>query len=74
VRTLKPGGRFAGDFFGPRNAWAGRPGMTFLTREQLTLLCQGLQIEHFVEEEGQRPTALEGVQAFHGYQIAVRKV
>jgi SAM-dependent methyltransferase len=71
--ALKPGGRFAGDLFGTRHAWASAPELTFLTREQASALCRGLQVEHFVEEEGERQTALQGVQHWHGFAVVARK-
>jgi SAM-dependent methyltransferase len=71
--ALKTGGRFAGDLFGPRSAWASQGELTFLSREQVNALCQGLQVEHFAEEEGERQTALQGVQHWHGFSVVVRK-
>jgi tellurite methyltransferase len=58
VMALKPDGRFAGDFFGTRNAWPRQANMTLLTREEVMALCQPLYLEYFIEEEGERPTAL----------------
>jgi SAM-dependent methyltransferase len=71
--ALKPGGRFAGDLFGPRHAWAGQSELTFLSREQVTRLCADLVLEHFAEEEGDRPTALDGMQHWHGFALVARK-
>jgi SAM-dependent methyltransferase len=73
VAALKPGGRFAGDFFGNRGAWRREAPMTFLTRDELTRLCAPLHIEYFIEEEGERPTALDGIQRVHGFSVVVRK-
>src|ERR1041385_2791636 len=65
VSALKPGGRFAGDFFGPRHVCANRPGMSPHTVEQVKALCLSLALEYFVEEEGERRTTLEGIQHWH---------
>jgi SAM-dependent methyltransferase len=71
--SLTAGGRFAGDLFGTRNAWASRGELTFLSREAVTRLCANLVLEDFREEEGERPTALEGVQYWHGFAVVARK-
>jgi hypothetical protein len=59
--------------FGTRNAWASRGELTFLSREAVTRLCANLVLEDFREEEGERPTALEGVQYWHGFAVVARK-
>lgn len=73
VSALRPGGRFAGDLFGVRHAWADRAQMTFHTVDQVKALCQSLILEYFIEEEGERPTALEGLQHWHGISVIARK-
>ncbi len=73
VGALRPGGRFAGDFFGDRHGWSGRPGMTFHTKEQVHALCRPLVLEWFSEGEGLRPTALEGNRPWHSYDVIARK-
>ncbi len=32
--ALPDGGRFSGQWYGPRDSWLGRPGMTFVSREE----------------------------------------
>ncbi len=71
--ALKPGGRFAGDFFGTRHAWADRPAMTVHTREQVTAHCQALSLEDFIEEAGERLTAVEGLQQWHAFSVIAKK-
>jgi tellurite methyltransferase len=73
LSALKPGGRFAGDFFGVRHVWAQRAWMTFHTREHIDRLCQSLRVEYFIEEEGERATALEGIQHWHAYSLCAKK-
>ena len=73
VASLRAGGRFAGDFFGVRHAWATRQAMTFHTVEQITALCQPLHIEYFITEEGGRVTARDGLQPWHAYAVIARK-
>ena len=49
--ALPAGGRFAGQFFGPRDDWAGDPGIADLTRAELRALVSAFEIERFDEEE-----------------------
>jgi tellurite methyltransferase len=71
--ALKPGGRFAGDFFGNRHAWAVRPSMTTHTIEQVKQLGQNLTLEYFIEEEGETSTVSDGIQHWHAFALVLRK-
>ena len=73
VTALKPDGRFAGDFFGPRHAWATRRDMNFHDADQVRALCRDLLVEYFIEEEGEKITATRGPQHWHAYSIVARK-
>ncbi len=73
VDSLRPGGRIAADFFGPLHAWADNERMTFHTAAQIRELCGPLYIEFFGEEEGERPTALQGIQHWHGFTLIAGK-
>ena len=73
LAALKPGGRFAGDFFGPRHAWSGRDDMNFHTADQVRALCRSLHVEYFISEEGEKITATKGPQHWHAYAIVGRK-
>src|SRR5690606_31236708 len=50
TESLRAGGRFAGDFFGVRHAWAGEKSMTFHTEEQVRALCAPLRVEYFIAD------------------------
>jgi hypothetical protein len=71
--ALKPGGIFAGDFFGPRHVWATRPGVTTHSADQLKTLYQSLRREYFIEEEGETLTVSEGMQHWHSFSLILRK-
>jgi tellurite methyltransferase len=73
VASLGSGSRFAGDLFGQRNAWITNKQMTFHTVEQVRELFRPLEIEFFNEEEGERPTALQGNQHWHGFAVVARR-
>jgi tellurite methyltransferase len=72
--ALAEGGRFAGDFFGPRHAWANVEKMTSHTKEEVMNLLDGLHLEFFVEEEGEAKTADKGLQHWHMYSVCARNV
>ncbi len=72
AHSVKPGGRFAGNFFGPRDSWANVPKMTFHTAEQVRALMDGLEIETFeeTEEDGQ---SANGPKHWHVFTVIARK-
>ncbi len=51
VAAIRPGGRFAGHFFGKRDSWAPIPNRTHHTREEILKLLEGFSIEMIREEE-----------------------
>ena len=73
VRTaLRPGGRFAGHFFGPRDAWADDPRLTILDEEAVRELCDGLQVERWHEIDGE-VRAAAGPKRAHAFEVIVRR-
>lgn len=75
VAALVVNGRFAGDFFGIRHAWASKTdNILFHTKEQILTMCNDLQLEYFIEEEGEGQTALSGVQHVHKFSLCVQKL
>lgn len=73
ARSLKPGGRFAGQLFGPRDAWHGRDAITFLTRDETLRLLAGFSIEHFEEEETDATTPCGEAKHWHLFHIVARR-
>lgn len=73
VGALEPGGRIACDLFGSRHAWATNPAMTFVTREMLDVLLQGFDVELLTEHDEDRPTAFDGIQRWHAFEVIARK-
>ena len=51
VAAIRPGGRFAGQFFGDRDTWASLPGRTHHSRDEVLELLEGFEIEMMNEEE-----------------------
>lgn len=72
VAALKPGGRFAGDFFGERHAWARDADILSFTEPQVRALFAAFDIEVVVIDEGLAPTS-RGTEHWHAYGVVARK-
>jgi trans-aconitate methyltransferase len=72
VKAIKPGGRFAGQFFGVRDSWANEPDMTFHTEDQVRKLLGNFEIEYFdeMDEDGK---AVSGPKHWHVFTVIGRK-
>ena len=70
---LPAGGRFSGQWYGPRDSWMDRPGITFLERNQAMALLDGLEIEMFEEEEADSVTPRGNPKHWHIFHIVARK-
>ena len=51
VAAIRPGGRFAGQFFGKRDTWASLPDRTHHSRGEVLKLLEDFEIEMMIEEE-----------------------
>jgi trans-aconitate methyltransferase len=73
VSAIKPGGRFAGQFFGVRDSWAVNTDMTFHTEDQVRARLTGFEIESFheMDEDG---TATSGPKHWHVFTVIARKI
>ena len=71
--ALPPGGRFSGQWYGVRDSWRGRPGMTFLTKDEALGLLEGLEIEMFEEEEADGVTPRGNAKHWHIFHVVARK-
>jgi tellurite methyltransferase len=71
--ALPPGGRFSGQWYGPRDSWAGRPGITFVSREEAIAMLDGLDLEMFEEEESDGVTPRGKTKHWHIFHIVARK-
>lgn len=72
VAALNPGGRLAGDLFGPRHAWAGEEGIFTIAKPALRQRLKPLVVEAFDIEDGWRPSAGE-MTRWHAFGISARK-
>ena len=73
VASLKPGGRFAGQLYGERDGWAGRPDITHLTRAAVERLLRDLHVELFEEEESDAVTPRGKPKHWHIFHIVARR-
>ena len=71
---LPSGGRFSGQWYGPRDSWMGRPGMTFLARTNALAMLEGLDVEMFEEEEADGVTPRGTAKHWHIFHIVARKL
>jgi SAM-dependent methyltransferase len=71
--ALPPGGRFSGQWYGPRDSWVDRPGMTFVSREEALAMLEGLDVEMFEEEEADGVTPRGNAKHWHIFHIVAKK-
>jgi SAM-dependent methyltransferase len=71
--ALPVGGRFSGQWYGARDSWKGRPGMTFLLRDEALGLLDDLDLEMFDEEETDSVTPRGNPKHWHIFHIVARK-
>ena len=74
-QVLKPGGVFAGQFFGPKDTWClnDRP-MTFLAKDEVEALFADMDIILIGEREYDGVTALGQKKHWHMFPVIVKKV
>jgi len=73
VRAIRPGGRFAGQFFGDRDSWAIIEDRTHLTRGKTVELFDGFILESFREEERPGEDCHAAHKHWHVFHIVARK-
>ena len=73
VNSLRPGGRFAGQLYGERDDWAGRPGVTHHDRSAIDRLLAGLETELIEEEESDAVTPRGAAKHWHIFHIVARR-
>jgi len=73
VASIRPGGRFAGQFFGNRDTWASLPNRSHHSREEVLKLLEGFSIEMMREEERDDPPELRKPKHWQIFHIVARK-
>lgn len=75
VDHLSVGGRFSGQFFGEKDAWATRSDLTIHSHEEiLQLFEKQFDIEYFCIEEGLIPGANGKMKQTHVYHVVAKKI
>lgn len=69
--ALRLGGLFAGEFFGPHDAWFGRSGMNFHDRAGVTAMLTGMEILQLAEDD-RRGMSFEGPKHWHVFHVIAR--
>ena len=72
--SIRPGGRFAGQFFGIRDTWADNPEMTFHSAEQVTALLEQAFVIETLEEMDEDGDAFSGPKHWYLFDIIARKL
>lgn len=73
VASLKPRGIFAGTFFGPNDTWADKPGMTFLSKEQVEELLSEFEVLEFNERDEDAQDIQGNPKHWHIFEMIARK-
>ena len=71
---LVPGGRFAGQLYGPKDDWAARPGLSIHDRVAVERLLSGYAVERLDETESDEPTARGKPKHWHVFHLVLRKL
>jgi SAM-dependent methyltransferase len=71
--ALPAGGRFSGQWYGARDSWHGRPGMTFLERREAEAMLDGFEVEMFEEEEADSVTPRGRAKHWHIFHVVACK-
>ena len=66
-------GRFAGNFFGLNDSWAGNKEMTFHSAEEVRKLFRNFEIEVFDERDEDGSTASGEEKHWHVYSVIAKK-
>ena len=73
VSAIRPGGRFAGQFFGDRDSWASFPRRTHHSREEVLDLLTGFEIEMMREEEKDDPPDVRNPKHWHVFHVVAKR-
>jgi SAM-dependent methyltransferase len=70
--ALRPGGRFAGQLYGPQDSWANRPGITIHRRPEVEALLAGWSTERLDEEHADATTPHDKPKHWHIWHVVAR--
>jgi tellurite methyltransferase len=73
VASIRPGGRFAGQFFGKRDSWASISNRTHHSREEMLNLLEGFDVEMLREEERDDAPDVRNPKHWQLFHVVARK-
>ena len=73
VTAIRPGGRFAGQFFGDRDTWASLPGRSHHSQEEVMELLEGFEIEMMKVEERDDPPNIRSPKHWQMFHVVAKK-
>ncbi len=73
VASIRPGGRFSGQFFGKRDSWASISNRSHHSQEEVLELLNGFEIEMMREEERDDPPELRKPKHWQIFHIVAKK-
>lgn len=73
VAAIRPGGRFAGQFFGDRDTWASLPDRTHHTQDQVLQMLSGFDIEMMTVEERDDAPEVRNPKHWHLFHVVARR-
>ena len=74
LRSVKPGGIFSGQLFGPNDSWnVENSGMSFHTRAEVESFFRDFELAHFEEEDHPGTTKLGEPKHWHIFHIIAKK-
>jgi len=73
VAAIRPGGRFAGQFFGTRDSWASLPDRTHHSRDEVVKLLEGFAIEMMHEEERDDTPEVRNPKHWQLFHVVAKK-
>lgn len=74
VAAIRPGGRFAGQFFGDRDSWASRADRTHHTQDEVMAMLAGFSIEMMRIEERDDLSDVREPKHWHLFHVVARKL
>lgn len=74
VTAIRPGGRFAGQFFGKRDSWASLPDRTHHSFDEVVSLLEGFEVEMLNEEERDDSPEVRNPKHWQIFHVVARKI
>ncbi len=73
VTAIRPGGRFAGQFYGPRDSWASLKNRSHHSRDEILALLHDFEIEMVNEEEEDDDQDVRNPKHWHQFHVVAKK-